>query len=263
MKDFGRVLIDLGADFRLENEDEWQKWYKTNHLKGALLKKFVYGLPEVYREKIKKAKYIAIPGCEATVSILTLFPAVKNKLIYPSPIIIDAKMSSSQSGKNFSLATHHPERAGAVRSYSPSGHRHTAEIEMVLKKFDSSFRVDISATAIEMVRGILVTIHCFLKEKVEEKDIWRAYRKFTQENIFVRLVKQEKGLYRYPEPKILFGSNYCDIGFEIDQRSQRLVLIGAIDNLVKGTAGQAIQCLNLVFGLREDLGLEFPGLHPI
>ncbi|GIW64373.1 MAG: N-acetyl-gamma-glutamyl-phosphate reductase [Patescibacteria group bacterium] len=256
-------IIDCGADFRLEDDKVWLNWYKIPHQRPEYLKKFVYGLPELNRERIKESNYVAIPGCEATVSLLTLYPLVALDLIKPYPIIIDAKMSSSQSGKNFSLATHHPERTHCVRSYLPSGHRHTAEIEMFLSKINKKIRVDISATAIDMVRGILVTIHCFLKKEIKEKDIWLAYRKYYKNEYFIRLVKQKTGIYRYPEPKILWGTNYCDIGFDIDKRSQRLILIGAIDNLVRGTAGQAVQCLNIMYNWPENLGLEFSGLHPI
>lgn len=123
--------------------------------------------------------------------------------------------------------------------------------------------INISATAIEMVRGILVTIHTFLKDDVSEKDIWKALRNEYKDKPFIRIVKEKQGLYRFPEPKILQGTNYCDIGFEKEIRGNRLVILGAIDNLVKGTAGNAIQCLNLMFGFEEKLSLEFPGLHPI
>ena len=261
VKDFAERIIDLGADFRLNSEKDWEYWYGNNHLKPELLKDFVYGLPELEREKIRKARFVACPGCEATVSTLSLYPAVKEGLVKPYPIVIDAKMSSSQAGKKFSLASHHPERAGAIRSYQPLGHRHTAEVEMELSKYDKEVKVDISATAIDMVRGILVTIHAWVKEGVKEKDFWRAYRSFAQNEPFIRLVKQRQGIYRFPEPKILTGTNFCDIGFEV--KGERAVIIGAIDNLVKGTAGQAVQCMNLMFGFEETLGLEFPGLHPI
>jgi len=258
-----KKIIDLGADFRLENEKDWFYWYQKKHQNPNLLKKFVYGLPELYREKIRKSSFVACPGCEATVSILALYPAVKENIIKENPIIIDAKMSSSQSGKNYSLATHHPERAGCVRSYAPAGHRHTAEIEMVFKKVNPKIKVDISATAIDMVRGILVTIHTFLKKEASVDEIKNIYKKYYQKEKFIRIIGQNIGIYRYPEPKILTGTNFCDIGFAIDKRSNRLVIIAAIDNLTKGTAGQAVQCMNIMYNLKEDLGLTDLGLHPI
>jgi len=263
VKDKAKKIIDLGADFRLEDEKDWEKWYEKKHLKPHLLGKFVFGLPEINRQAIKKADWVACPGCEATVSILALYPAIVNHLIESDKIIIDAKMSSSQAGKDFSLATHHPERAGAVRSYAPVKHRHTAEIEMVLKKIDRRTSVFISATAIEMIRGILVTIHTWLKKNIEEETVVSVYRQFAEREFFVRWVRQKHGIYRYPEPKILIGTNYCDIGIELDREKRRLVIIAAIDNLTKGTAGQAVQCMNLMAGFDETLGLEFPGLHPI
>jgi len=256
-------VIDLGADFRIQNPAEWSRWYGTEHRCPQILNRFVYGVPEIFHDEIQEASCIAGPGCEAVVSILSLYPFVKNGLVRNFPVIIDAKMGSSQSGKKISLSTHHPERAGAVRSYKPTGHRHTAEIEQVLKKFQKDLKISVSATAVEMVRGILVTIQCFLEDDVGEKDIWRILRQEYSEKPFVRIVKQSQGLYRYPEPKILQGTNICEIGFEKESEGNRLVIMGALDNLVKGTAGNAVQCLNLMAGFPETMGLEFPGLHPV
>ncbi len=257
-----KKIIDLGADFRLRNSEVFEKWYKQKHESPALLNKFVYSLAELHRAEIKKTPYVAGAGCEATVSILSLYPLVKHNLI-ENRIIIDAKMSSSQAGLKPSLSSHHPERAGVVRSYMPTGHRHTAEIVQELSPYAANLDIAISATAIDMVRGLLVTIHTVPKKNVTEKDIWKAYRTEYKNEPFIRIVKESQGLYRYPEPKILQGTNYCDIGFEMDNISRRLVVIGAIDNLVKGTAGQAVQAMNIMYGFPETLGLEFPGLHPI
>lgn len=257
-------VIDLGADFRHNNVHVWHKWYNTPHQAPELADRFVYGVPELYRDRIRSASYIAGPGCEAIVSILTLFPLIQHNLIDPTKIIIDAKMSSSQAGAEATASSHHPERAGVVRSYMPAGHRHTPEIEQALSTPKQKAHVMISATAVEMVRGLLVTIHTFLQQdNTTDADIWKAYRTTYRNEPFIRLVKQKTGLYRYPEPKLLRGANYCDIGFEIDAANQRLVLIGAIDNLVKGTAGNAVQCMNLMCGFEETTALSFPGLHPI
>ncbi len=251
-------IIDLGADFRLHEQETFEKWYHKPHALPELLPQFIYGIAELHREEIKTASYVACAGCEATVSTLALYPLHKHNLIQ-SQVIIDAKMSSSQAGMTSSLSSHHPERSGVVRSYMPTGHRHTAEIEQELP----GLQVGISATAIDMVRGLLVTIHAIPREGVTEKDIWKAYRQTYGTEPFIRIVKENTGIYRYPEPKILQGTNYCDIGFEMDKHTNRLVVIGAIDNLVKGTAGQAIQAMNLMFGFEETIGLRFPGLHPI
>jgi len=257
-------IIDLSADFRLKDKETWKSWYGTEHAQPELLPEFVYGIPEIYADLIRGSRHVAGPGCEAIVSILCLFPLAKHGLIARNPVIIDAKMGSSQAGNKPSEASHHPERAGAVRSYKPTGHRHAAEIEQVLGEFGASGAIHISATAIEMVRGILVTIHTFLEDPAAgEKDVWQVMRREYGDRPFVRIVKQSQGLYRLPEPKILQGSNYCDIGFEKEKQGGRLVLLGAIDNLVKGTAGNAVQCMNLMCGFPETTGLEFPGLHPV
>ncbi len=256
-------IIDLAADFRFDRQEDWQFWYGSPHQAPEFLNKFTYGLPEVFREKIQSSNYVAGPGCEAVISILCLFPLVKHKLIKDSPIIIDAKMSSSQAGARVSLSSHHPERAGVVRSYKPTGHRHTGEIEKVLRFYSSEISINISATAVEMVRGILVTIHTFLNEKISERHIWEVFRQEYSQEPFIRMIKLNQGLYRFPEPKVVLGTNFCEIGFEIDQRTSRLVIIGAIDNLIKGAAGNAVQCLNLMWDLPETTGLKFPGLHPI
>ncbi|HRD01369.1 MAG TPA: N-acetyl-gamma-glutamyl-phosphate reductase [Candidatus Saccharicenans sp.] len=256
-------IIDLGADFRLKDAAEWQLWYGTEHTRPDLLPTFVYGLPEIYRQEIKSARYVAGPGCEAAVSILCLYPFIKNNIIKNHPIIIDAKMSSSQAGSKASWASHHPERAGAIRSYKPTNHRHQAEIEQALRPFSGDIAVGISATAVEMVRGILVTIHTFLDKEISEKEIRGILKKEYGNEPFVRIIKMNRGLYRYPEPKILQGTNFCDLGFELESRTSRLVIIGAIDNLVKGAAGNAVQCLNLMSGFPEETSLEFTGLHPV
>jgi len=262
LKNLAQKIIDLGADYRLHEQSVFEHWYKQIHLNPKMLKKFVYGIVELHRNEIKESSYIAGPGCEATVSILSLYPLVKHNLV-ERKIIIDAKMSSSQAGLKPSLSSHHSERSGVVRSYMPSGHRHTSEIIQELTPFIDKLDIAISATAIDMVRGLLVTIHAIPKRGVTEKEIWKAYRAEYANEPFIRIVKERQGLYRYPEPKILQGSNFCDIGFEMDTVSKRLVVIGAIDNLVKGTAGQAVQAMNLMYKYPEETGLEFPGLHPI
>lgn len=263
LKTLAPKIIDLGADFRLHDENIFTHWYQKKHIMPDLLSKFVYGIAELHREEIKNANYIACAGCEATVSILTLCPLIKHHLIEPDNIIIDAKMSSSQGGNTPTSASHHPERTGVVRSYKPTNHRHTAEIEQELGIFDRNIKVAVSATTIEMVRGLLVTIHTKLKSGITEKDVWKAYRAEYGNEPFIRIIKEKEGNYRYPEPKILTGTNYCDIGFALSEQENRLVAIGAIDNLGKGTAGQAVQAMNLMYGFAEKTGLEFPGLHPI
>lgn len=253
-----KKIIDLGADFRLTSQILFEKWYETKHLEPKLLKEFVYGIAELKRNEIKKAKYVACGGCEATAIILALYPVVKMGLIEKDMIIADVKIGSSAAGGKPTSSSHHPERHNVLRSYKPTHHRHEAEISENL-----GVRVEISATAVNLVRGILATIHTRVKKSTTEKDIWMAYRKVYKDEPFIRIVKQKSGLYRFPEPKLLWGTNYCDIGFEIDNVTNRLVIIAAIDNLVKGTAGQAVQAMNIMYGFPETTALEFPGLHPI
>lgn len=262
-KNIAPKIIDLGADFRLNDEESYNTWY-GEHKHPELLSDFVYGICELHKSEIQDAAYVSCGGCEATCSILTLYPLIVEDLIEPN-ITIDAKMGSSAAGKKPSSSSHHPERAGVVRSFMPTMHRHTAEVEQELNAVsaNSKINVNISATAIEMVRGILVTCQTYLKDEVDELTIWKAYNKIYKDKPFIRLINDKMGNYRFPEPKIVSGTNYCDIGLQKDERSNRLVAIGAIDNLVKGTAGQAAQAMNIMYGFEETSGLEFPGLHPI
>ncbi|MBM3228856.1 N-acetyl-gamma-glutamyl-phosphate reductase [Candidatus Parvarchaeota archaeon] len=259
----GAKIIDLSADFRLKNKDVYAKYYGV-HPNPELLPKSVYGIPELHREEIKKAKLVACAGCLATSAILALAPLVKNKIILPEGIIADSKIGSSAGGAGFDISTHHPERSGTVRSYKPSKHRHTAEIEQELSAIAGApISVGLTPHAVEMVRGILTTIHARLAGKTADVDVWKAYRSFYSGSSFVRLVKDKETLYRYPEPKPVVGSNFVDIGFELDEEKGRIIGMSAIDNLVKGSGGQAIQCFNLMNGLDEKTGLWQPGFHPL
>jgi LysW-gamma-L-alpha-aminoadipyl-6-phosphate/LysW-L-glutamyl-5-phosphate reductase len=255
-------IIDLSADFRLKNTAEYEKWYGHKHARPELLNEFVYGIPELYREEMKKANYISSAGCNATASILGMYPLYKNGLVEEERTVIEVKAGSSEGGNKVNEGSHHPERSGVVRSYMPTQHRHSAEILQELS-FGKKIQVHFSATAIDMVRGILATCHVFLKDNLQEKDIWKIYREVYGNEPFIRIVKESDGIYRYPEPKLLYGTNYCDVGFKKDEFSNRLVVISAIDNLMKGAAGQALQAFNLMYGFDERTGLEFPGLHPI
>ena len=259
----GMKIIDLSADFRLHNKDTYAKYYAV-HPHPELLQNAVYGLPELHREEIRKAKLVACPGCLATSIILSLAPLVKAKLISVDGIIADSKIGSSAGGAGFDISTHHPERQGSVRSYKPHGHRHTAEIEQELTAINGApVSVGMTPHGIEMVRGILSTVHVRQAGKLADIDLWKAYRSFFTGSPFVRLVKDQNTLYRYPEPKPVVGTNFADIGWELDPEKGRIILMSAIDNLVKGSGGQAIQNFNLMFGFDEKLGLWQPGFHPI
>ena len=191
---------------------------------------------------------------------------MKHGLIEIDPIVVDAKVGSSAAGLAPSPSSHHPERSHVVRLYAGTCHRHTAEIEQELT-FGTKPTVAFTAHAIEMVRGIAATSHAVVREELREsmrdRDIWRTYREEYAEEPFIRLVKDKKGVYRYPEPKILVGTNYCDVGFELDPHTNRLVVVTAIDNLMKGAAGTAVQSMNIMCGIGETVGLEAIGLHPV
>ena len=251
-------VIDLSADFRLRNPAAYATWYGQPHTQPSLLGRFVYGMPELHREEIQDACWVAVPGCTATVAILPLKPLVDTFDV--KLVVVDAKVGSSAGGASVSLATHHPERSGVIRSFKPSGHRHTAEMVQELGLGEEA--INFSPHAVELIRGILATCHVFIDGDFTEQDVWQAYLRAYQNEPFIRLVKERTGIYRFPEPKLLAGTNYCDIGFEKDPRTGRLVVMAAIDNLMKGAAGQAVQCFNLMCGFPEDEGLQTLALHP-
>jgi LysW-gamma-L-alpha-aminoadipyl-6-phosphate/LysW-L-glutamyl-5-phosphate reductase len=253
-------LIDLAADFRLRDAAFYEQWYGEKHAAPAWLSKFVYGLPELHRAEIGMANYISGVGCNATASNLALLPLVKADLLDSSvPIFIEIKVGSSESGAEGNTGSHHAERANVIRTFSAFGHRHTAEViqEMGINE------VSLTMTAVDLVRGVLATAHAKVKQGITTKDLWKAYRTVANENPFLRVVKEQRGIYRVPEPKILAGSNYADLGFELDESNGHVVAMCAIDNLMKGASGSAVQCMNLMMGWEETLGLEFTGLHPI
>ena len=252
-------LLDLAADFRLKSPAEYEKYYGEPHPRPDLLEKFVYANPELHREELRGANYIAGAGCLATAAILGLYPLLKNAVPAKGDIIVEGKIGSSAAGNKASAAGHHPERAGVVRTYAATGHRHTAEI---MQELPGRFPIHLTATAVERIRGILVTAHVFLPDGYSDRDVLGAYREVYEDEPFIRLVTAKKGIHRVPDPKILDGTNFCDIGFEVDQESGRVVVMSAIDNLVKGTAGHALQALNISMGWPETLGLGFTGLHP-
>lgn len=264
-------LIDLSSDFRLRHAEDYITWYDHPHSNSDLLAQFVYGIPELHREQIRNSNYVTGAGCLATASILGLYPLFKAGMVDSSHVFIEGKVGSSAAGNKASLATHHPERSGSVRSFEPTGHRHTAEMIQELTFNGLAPRIHFSATAIEAVRGILCTAHVLLKSPMDEKEIWKIYRSVYGSEPFIRIVKERMGVYRYPEPKLLAGSNYCDIGFELDVAApkvfsgapHRLVVLSAIDNLMKGAAGNGVQAMNVMFGFEESTGLSFPGLHPV
>jgi N-acetyl-gamma-glutamyl-phosphate/LysW-gamma-L-alpha-aminoadipyl-6-phosphate reductase len=258
----GTKIVDLAADFRLRDVALYKEWYGEDHAAPEWLSKFVYGLPELHREELKTASYVSGVGCNATASNLALLPLVKADLLdLSSPIFIEIKVGSSEGGAEGNIGSLHAERANVIRTFSAFGHRHTAEV--IQEMGVNASRVSLTMTAVDLVRGVLATAHAKVKPGIANKDLWKAYRAAANENPFIRVVKEQRGIYRVPEPKILAGSNYADLGFELDESNGHIVAMCAIDNLMKGASGTAVQCMNLMMGWDETLGLEFAGLHPI
>lgn len=252
-------IVDLSADFRLHDPHQYRIVYGTEHAAPEHLARFVYGLPEINRDAIRAAHWVSGVGCNATAATLALLPLVRAGLLRGDvPVAVDVKAGSSEGGAAPSAASHHPERAGAVRSFAPTGHRHEAEVRQSLGRAD----VHLSVTTIELVRGVLATAHAWAQPGTDDKALWRAYRAAYGDEPFVRIVHERKGLYRHPEPKLLAGTNLADVGWDLDPSTGRLVALAAIDNLGKGAAGSAVQCMNLMLGWDETLGLGFTGLHP-
>lgn len=272
------TIIDLSADFRIHDQKACENWYGEAHKAPAWVDKFVYGLPELTRTQLKTAHYASGVGCNATATNLALLPLVKANLIdWNMPVIADIKVGSSESGAEASDASHHPERSGAVRPYAPAGHRHTAEVEQMIQMVlgigywvkdgaspiaNTQYPIHMTLTSIEMIRGASAAVHVFLNKPAQDKDLWKAYRQAYKDEPFVRIVKTNTGIFRLPEPKILAGSNWADVGFALSADGRKATLFCAIDNLVKGAAGSAVQCLNVMKGWDERAGLEFTGLHP-
>lgn len=252
-----KQVIDLTADFRLDDAEVYQRYYRNAHAAPQLLGDFVPGIPELHRERLRGADLVSVPGCMAVAGVLALYPLVVRGLVEPMARF-DARTGSSGSGATAGEANLHAERSGAMRVFAPTGHRHEAEISRHL-----GIAVTMTATGVEAVRGVQTIGHATLRPGVDTAAVRGAFREQYQNEPFVRLVAHKRGTFRYPEPKILLGSNFCDVGYAVDEEAGRLVAIAALDNLMKGGAGNAVQCLNIRMGWPEALGLSFPGLHPI
>ena len=260
--DRGMKIIDLSADYRLHNPDDYVKWYGWEHTNPDYLQKSVFGVPELHREEIKKSQLVSCPGCMAVTSILALNPLIKHDLIDTEHIIVDSKIGSSGAGAG--AGTSHAMRAGVIRPYKPAKHRHTGEIEQELSlTAGKKIKVSMSPHAVDVVRGILCTNHTFLKKEIDEKELWKIYRAEYGDERFIRLIRDKKGLYKFPDPKFVVGSNFCDIGFDLDIDNNRLIALSASDNLMKGAAGSAIQNMNVMSGFNEFEGIMYSPLTPV
>lgn len=252
----GKKVIDLGADYRFTDAKVYEAWYKVPHThKDA---QAIYGLTELYRDKVRQASIVANPGCYTTASILALTPMVKHNLIDVDSIIVDAKSGISGAGKGLNLSYHYSEAAENLKAYNIAGHRHTPEIEQALSLFSGKeVIINFTPHLIPMTRGILATCYANLLPGVDEQQVDDAFQSLYGGEYFIRLI----GRGGYPTTKNTRGSNYCDIGWHIDKRTRRVIIVSAIDNLVKGAAGQAVQNMNVMFGLAETTGLAQAPLY--
>jgi N-acetyl-gamma-glutamyl-phosphate reductase len=255
----GKKLIDLGADFRFREATVYESWYRVTHTAEELLGRAVYGLPEINREAIRGADLVANPGCYPTASVLGLAPLLVKDLIDIREIVIDAKSGVSGAGRGFSLKTHFSETSENFQAYGVAVHRHTPEIEEQLSRLaGSEITVSFTPHLVPMVRGILATIYTRSTVLSDPDELYALYADFYRDEPFVRVLPP--GVL--PQTKAVAGTNHCDIALVPDLRTGRLVILSAIDNLVKGASGQAVQNMNLVFGLEETTGLLFPGVYP-
>lgn len=245
-------VIDLSADFRIKNPDVYEKWYDIQHKSPQFIGEAVYGLCEINRNKIKDARLIANPGCYPTCSTLSIYPLLKEGIIDSSSIIIDAKSGTSGAGRNAKTDNLFCEVNENIKAYGVTTHRHTPEIEEQLT-YAAGKEVIINFTPhlVPMNRGILITAYAALNKNIAEADIKEIYKKYYKDEKFIRLLGEGMN----PETRWVEGSNYVDINFKVDIRTNRIIIMGAIDNLVKGAAGQAVQNMNILFGLQEETGL--------
>lgn len=252
-------IIDLSADFRIKDVKVYEEWYKLEHKSPQFIEEAVYGLCEINREDVKKARLVANPGCYTTCSILTCYPLVKEGIIDPNTIIVDAKSGTSGAGRGAKVDNLFCEVNENMKAYGVATHRHTPEIEEQLGyACGEKITINFTPHLVPMNRGILATAYASLKKDVTYEEIKAIYDKYYADEKFVRVLKKDV----CPQTKWVEGSNYVDVNFKIDPRTNRIIMMGAIDNLVKGAAGQAVQNMNLMFGLKESEGLELVPMFP-
>ena len=252
-------IVDLSADFRITDVAVYEKWYGIEHKSPQFIEEAVYGLPEINREDVKNARLIANPGCYPTCSTLSIYPLAKEGLIDMSTVIIDAKSGTSGAGRGAKVDNLYCEVNENIKAYGVANHRHTPEIEEQLS-YASGEDVLLNFTPhlVPMNRGILITAYAALKKDVSYEEVKAVYDKYYANEKFVRVLEKDV----FPQTKWVEGSNYVDVNFKIDPRTKRIIMMGAMDNLVKGAAGQAVQNMNLMFGLKESEGLELIPMFP-
>lgn len=252
-------VIDLSADFRIKDVGIYEEWYNIEHKSPEFIQEAVYGLCEINREEIKRARLIANPGCYPTCSTLSIYPLLKEGMIEPNSIIIDAKSGTSGAGRGAKLDNLYCEVNENIKAYGVATHRHTPEIEEQLGyAAEEQVRINFTPHLVPMNRGILVTAYANLKREVSIEEVRAAYIRQYGDEKFVRVLYKDV----CPQTKWVEGSNYVDVNFKIDKRTNRIIMMGAMDNLVKGAAGQAIQNMNLIFGVEESMGLKQVPMFP-
>ena len=252
-------IIDLSADFRIKDVSVYEKWYGIEHKAPQYIEEAVYGLCEVNREKVKKARLVANPGCYPTCSFLSIYPCVKEGLIDPNTIIIDAKSGTSGAGRGAKVDNLFCEVNENIKAYGVAGHRHTPEIEEQLGyAAGEPVLINFTPHLVPMQRGILVTAYASLKKDVTYEEVKAVYDKYYNDEFFVRVLNKDV----CPQTRWVEGSNFVDVNFKIDPRTKRIIMMGAMDNLVKGAAGQAVQNMNLMFGFEEAEGLRMAPVFP-
>lgn len=255
----GIKIIDLGADFRLANYEEYEQWYKTKHANPQLLKDAVYGLPELYRNDIYGKKLIANPGCYPTASLLALVPLLRAGLLNKDGIIIDAKSGVSGAGRGINQTVHYSEVNENFKAYGIGEHRHTPEIEQQLSKAaGEKVLINFTPHLVPMTRGILATIYAGVKEGLKEEVLRECWREAYEAEPFIHVLPEGT----WPQTKYAYGSNHVFLQLKYDRRTERVILVSVIDNLVKGASGQAMQNMNILFGFPETMGLETTGIWP-
>ena len=252
-------IVDLSADFRIKDVATYEEWYKIQHPTPQFIQEAVYGLCEINREAVKKARLVANPGCYPTCSTLSIYPLLKEGLIDPGTIIIDAKSGTSGAGRGAKVDNLYCEVNENIKAYGVANHRHTPEIEEQLSyAAGQPVLINFTPHLVPMNRGILITAYASLKKEVSYEEVKAAYDKYYADEKFVRVLEKDV----CPQTKWVEGSNYVDVNFKIDPRTKRVIMMGAMDNLVKGAAGQAVQNMNLMFGLKESEGLELVPMFP-
>lgn len=265
----GTKIIDLGADFRLQNRAVWERIYEKKHSDWEIAEKAVYGIPEFHREKIKEASVIANPGCFSSAAIFGLAPLVRKGLIETDKIIVDGLSGTAGAGAEPDRPIHHPEIGNNLVPYNVVDHRHSYEIEQELGLIaDKEVIVHFTPTYVPITRGILDICHCFPAEKISRDDLLDLYKDYYKEETFVKIIdlpKEEQAAWQYqPYPWVsaVSGTNFCHIGFDVDTIRNRIVVFSVLDSIGKGGAHAAVQNMNLMFGLEETMGLNRHGLHP-